>query len=244
MKRINFITLLLYGLTPCFATPNEPVVQKQSVEELRLTITETMKPVIVIALSKHESPMGCALTIGGACSGKNYNSIFEPENISTPMDVYCKAKEDCCNINKRQRNSEQYCECYANYIREKSYEWPTISNQVYGRMTLGRRADACDKYSDTYSKHEEWYNSFFYECQHEIFDVKFCDVLALTIEKLIAEELVRQEREKIKQKNYGTASELQLAFAGLHPVELYHSEYNAIVDSKEFQSLMTKNKNM
>lgn len=207
-------------------------------ENIELYIATALKPIISKTLSNHDRPIGCAFVLGGDYCKKNefygYSRYSEYEEIRTPKDVYCVAKKDCCKDFERQRNREQYCECYADQLRKKSYDLQTINKQTYFGLKL-EMDDSCSQYSDTFMEAEQVYDRLFYECKNKNSDVKFCDKLAQTIQNLIKTELVNQASNRAKKNN---SDMTQVAIiANATSFQLYESEYNKITTSTEFLSL-------
>lgn len=221
--------LLLHAqdTTVLYAIPTTVFEIKSDNDETESYITQTLKPVISQALSEHQRPIGCVLPVGVDQCQKSesygYDSYFEYEEIRTPKDVYCMAKKECCKTSERQRNREQYCECYAKQLRKQSYNLTTINKRAFFDLKL-EQDDSCSEYSDTYIESDMVYDRFFHICSPKNLGNEFCDKLAQTINKLISAEIVNQAEDKI--------------VAIYSKFQLYESEYNTIVESKEFKTLL------
>lgn len=236
MKKCLIIACMVLPLS-LYAAEEAPIMISQY-KNIETHITETLKALISQVLSNHTTPSDCHFVIGDNTCKDYYNLSYTQRYIRTPLDVYCAEKKECCSGDKKQRNKEQYCECRANRLREKSYDLENINaNNIWDiRLATNFSSDDyCSKYSDVFIENEQVYDKFFYECKAKTSDVKFCDKLAQTTQNLIDAELKKQASSKAKNN----PDKLQVAIAvSLTPTQLYESEYREIINSKEFLSLI------
>ncbi len=220
---INSI-IMCYVVSPLSLYANESF--KFDGNNIESHIKQTLTPIISKAISNHSKPLNCTeLSENDPCvKTENYRNLFG-KDINTPLGVYCTVKQGCCEDFKRLRNKEQYCECYASQLRKESYHYDFTTNlSVQDIDRIKSKVDnVCREYDDAIIEPDMWYEIFFYRCtEDEKLGVEFCDGLAQTTRDLIYNEVSKK----------ANAEETNTKF------ELYTSEYNEILASKEYKSLL------
>lgn len=182
-------------------------------------ISQALKSIVAQALSTHSRPIECALILGDDPCKKSdgYYEVWG-DHLKTPLDVYCAAKQECCNRFNNLRDRERYCECYANQLRTKSYH---LDAEAIKKYVFPDKDDYCERYGDYFVESDMVYEMFFYTCTSKILDIEFCDKLAQTTRKLIYDAIIKGDKNMVYAPKF----------------QLYISEYNEIVNSKEFQTL-------
>ena len=206
--------------------------------EFKLKISQILKPKDIKKTSS-----GCSNSYNKQCEKKDNHFIYgspSKRSIETPSDVYCFARKACCNKYEKKVNADNYCECYARYFRQESYNLQTINNETFN--TISFKDGFCKKELDELDEHisvNDVYDKIFNLCKSEKSDVSYCDKLAQTTTNLIESEFTdRYIRDAVYNSNTHMDLSVKLMFLPYLEASLYLSQYNDIINSDEFKTLL------